>query len=795
MKIHWRARAHIGVILAPMVVGLGLMIQSSPAQQNAAPTVSPMFGMSPQQPAGDDITSTITRMVENGQTDALSTLVIPPSGDSANLRNWTTEYLAEVQLQEKQRNKLYTDAVSKARDELKAEHFARAMDSAVLAYRIAKDPTGYLKLDWVTDMTAKVADRAAGYEKQGEWLESLQLYAALNTLYEIDTRYKADAMRLARRARLLAVYTPKVLIDLRNQLADKEKDPTASQPATAPAASDSDLAGYTPWQKTAEKVTLDMMHRVLQNTEENWVEKTSYKELVSGGAEALRLFLTTPELAKEFPALGDSASRQKFDAALNKAISDAAAPNVDEDDVDKIVANLIDASDASVKLPKEVVVMEFTDGAIEKLDPFTAVIWPHEVPEFEKTMTGNFGGVGIQISLEKENVKPEQAALNKMGGANDPMSKDMTVNNQYRLVVITPLPDTPAFKAGIQAGDVITGIDGKSTVGITVDQAVSTIMGVPGTPVTLTVKRGDKFEKDFQVKRDIIKVVSVKGFQRNAVDQTKWDFMLDPQSKIGYVSITGFQEDTPQELEDAIASLNKQGMRGLVLDLRFNPGGYLQAAVAMCDDFLESGDIVSTRGRSPLSPPQVWKAHIQTIIPNNMPMIVLVNEYSASASESFSGALKDLHRALIVGHRSFGKGSVQQLLRFGSAGNRLPESELKLTMAYYYLPNGESLHRRDGHTTWGVDPDVAVDLTPDQLTDLLKTRRDNDIIHPAGEAATTQPEGTAITITNPQFQSITVGANAAAAATTGPTTAEAPAPDTQLETAMLMMRLQLVQSK
>src|SRR5262249_20584842 len=154
-----------------------------------------------------------------------------------------------------------------------------------------------------------------------------------------------------------------------------------------------------------------------------------------------------------------------------------------------------------------------------------------------------------------------------------------------------------------------------------------------------------------------------------------------------------------------------------VLDLRFNPGGLLQAAVDMSDMFLQDGVIVSTKARTARARPQTWRANQPTEISPNMPMIVLVNEYSASASEIFSGAMKDLHRALIVGHRTFGKGSVQNLLPLTDTrrpGGEWPDAMMKLTMAYYYLPNGESLHRRDGQKTWGVEPDVVVDLTPDQ---------------------------------------------------------------------------------
>jgi carboxyl-terminal processing protease len=329
------------------------------------------------------------------------------------------------------------------------------------------------------------------------------------------------------------------------------------------------------------------------------------------------------------------------------------------------------------------------------------------------------------------------------------------------------LEDTPAYKAGIEAGDLITAIDGKSTTGITVDQAVNSIMGTPKTLVTLRIKRGNQAEKEYEIQRDVITVTSVKGFQRDSKDPTKWDYMIDPDSKIGYIRITGFQDNTADELDAALMTLQKQGMRGVVLDLRFNPGGLLQAAVDMCDMFLKDGTIVSTRGRSVNARPVEWKAHTSTEIPPDMPMIVLVNEYSASASEIFSGAMKDLKRALIVGHRSYGKGSVQNVLTITQPDAPAP-AKMKLTMAYYYLPNGENLHRRDKSEKWGVDPDVVVDLTPDQLNDLVRQRRDNDIIHKNGEPAS--------------------------APATAPSTQEAPAPDTQLETAMLMMRVQLLQS-
>jgi carboxyl-terminal processing protease len=738
---------------------------AAPAQRAVAQAdMTPVFEYADQ----------ITRLVQNGKLDELARLNLPPAsnGKISLLRDWTSGYVTTLQKQEQERDKQYGEEVAKAQEYLKADRVDKAMEPVVRAFRIAREPEAFLKLDWVKDLTAKAAARALEFEKSGRWLESLQLFSDLNTLFEVETTYKADMQRLARRTRLIAVYTPKTLYEMRKVILDREAEENKSttKPSSATATS-ADLPDSFPrWQDHVEKISIDMATDAIDRSAQDWVEKTSYETLVRGGVEALRLFLTTPELSKEFPKLSDPAARQAFDAALDGALAgNGSGRGLTGDDVERILTGLISASRSSIGLPTEVVLMEFTDGAMERLDPFTAAIWPHEVDEFEKNTRGSFGGVGVQISLEREDVKPEEAALKKIDPGKDAkpdLDAHQKVDNKFRLVVVTPLEDTPAFKAGIEAGDVITAIDGKSTVGISIDEAVHSIMGKPGTPVTLRIKRGDA-EKDYTLQRGNIKVASVKGFRRDPGNTSRWDYMLDPDTKIGYVRITGFQEDTADELRNAVESLRQRGMRGVILDLRFNPGGLLNAAVDMCDMFLQDGVVVSTKGRSPRARGQEWKAHPDTVIPANMPMVVLVNEYSASASEIFAGAMKDLHRALIVGHRSFGKGSVQNLLRIGNEtrpdGN--PLAMMKLTMAYYYLPNGESLHRRDKSATWGVDPDVTVDLTPEQLTNLLKKLRDNDII----PGSTKKP-----TATSPATQPSN--------------------PDTQLETALLMMRLQLVQS-
>ena len=337
------------------------------------------------------------------------------------------------------------------------------------------------------------------------------------------------------------------------------------------------------------------------------------------------------------------------------------------------------------------------EGMLDKLDPFSNYIPAEEVAEFKKNMTGEFGGIGIQVGI-----------------------------NNNRLTVISPLEDTPACKAGVMAGDWIKEIDGKPTYDpkpITLQEAVGKLTGKPGTKVSITVVR--ETDKDLtghkiELTRAIIKVHSVKGWKRSASDATKWDFLMDEKNKIGYVRLNAFQEDTERELDAAIKALQSQGMKGLIIDLRFNPGGLLKSATDIADRFLKKGVIVSTKGRK--SPYQEWTAKEEGTYPD-FEMAVLINQYSASASEILSGALKDHHRATIVGVRSFGKGSVQNVIPLEDG-----KSILKLTTAHYYLPSGRCVHKLENASEWGVDPDREVKMTPVEIEGLLRHRRDSEII-------------------------------------------------------------------
>ena len=240
--------------------------------------------------------------------------------------------------------------------------------------------------------------------------------------------------------------------------------------------------------------------------------------------------------------------------------------------------------------------------------------------------------------------------------------------------------------------------------------------------------------------------------------------MIYPKEGIAYIRVTQFQQDTAQQLKKVLQRLLKEHMRGLILDLRFNPGGFLTTAVRMCNMFLNQGAILSTRGRT--APPEAWSAQGSPLVPPTLPLILLVNQDSASASEIFSGAMRDHHRALIVGHRTYGKGCVQNVIAIGQHDT----AEFKLTEQYYYLPDGECIQRQPFARVWGVGPNVKVWFSPVQMEDLQATWMHDDLLPAHGKPATTQKADAYNVPPQRTF-------------------------DTQLDTAELLMKLQLLKFK
>ena len=311
-------------------------------------------------------------------------------------------------------------------------------------------------------------------------------------------------------------------------------------------------------------------------------------------------------------------------------------------------------------------------GALRSLDGYSAYISPEDFEEFRTQTKGEFQGLGIEIGIR----------------------------NGW-LTVIAPIEDTPAWRAGIRSGDRIVKIEGKSTEKMSTLDAVKVLRGKKGTKVTITiVHEGERKPIDRTITRDVIPLISVRGYRRK--DQTgHWDYFVDPEHKIGYIRLNAFQENTVRELDDAVAEVQGKGMEGLVLDLRFNPGGLLSTAVSVADRFLEKGVIVSTRGRA--VQPVSYKAHKFGTY-KDFPLAVLVNNWSASASEIVAGAVQDHHRGIIVGEKTFGKGSVQNVIPL-----RGGKSALKLTTAHYYTPAGRSIHRKEENGEGGLVPDIVLE--------------------------------------------------------------------------------------
>jgi len=295
------------------------------------------------------------------------------------------------------------------------------------------------------------------------------------------------------------------------------------------------------------------------------------------------------------------------------------------------------------------------NGMLSGLDPHSSYMNAKDYGDMQIQTKGEFGGLGIEVTMQDGLIK-----------------------------VVSPMDDTPAAKAGMQPNDLISHIDGDPVLGLSLNQAVDKMRGEIGSSITLTVIRGNQDPFDVTMKRAVITLKSVR-----------WE--MEPNN-IGYVRITSFSEQTDSGLKSAIAAIktaSKGNLTGLVLDLRNNPGGLLDQAIAVSDDFLDKGEIVSTRGRNP-DDGQRWNAEAGDLL-DGKPVIVLINGGSASASEIVSGALQDHHRAILMGTKSFGKGSVQSIIPIPNHG------AIRLTTARYYTPSGRSIQAK------GIDPDIMVE--------------------------------------------------------------------------------------
>ena len=323
------------------------------------------------------------------------------------------------------------------------------------------------------------------------------------------------------------------------------------------------------------------------------------------------------------------------------------------------------------------------DGMVRRLDSefddkHSAYIRPEKLRAFEETLSQEFGGVGMQVALA-------------------PQTEQLTV--------ILPLPGSPAEKAGVLAGDRILRIDGQSTEGLSLPDAVRLLHGETGTSVVLTVlHKGQDEAVDIKIVRAVIQVDTVVGHGRDG--DGSWKFFLEGENKIAYVQIRSFADNTADEMREVMQRLVDDGLRGLVLDLRGDPGGFLDQAVKVCDMFVDEGVIVSTRRRHDQIF-RVFNAEAEDTLPD-FPMAVLVDGYTASAAEILAACLQDHRRAAVVGQRTFGKGTIQELIELESKYGML-----KLTTGTYWRPSEKDINRRKAdkeEDDWGVRPDKGYEV-------------------------------------------------------------------------------------
>ena len=328
-------------------------------------------------------------------------------------------------------------------------------------------------------------------------------------------------------------------------------------------------------------------------------------------------------------------------------------------------------SDYVENIDNKEIVESAINGILSSLDPHSSFLNAKSLNDMKIQTKGEFGGLGIVVTMENGFVK-----------------------------VISPIDNTPAFKAGIKAGDYITHLDKESVVGLTLDEAVGKMRGPIGSKLKVTIGRVNTEPFDLTIKRDIIKITSVRS---------------KLEKDVGYIRITTFSEQTNKSTSDAIKKLKKENkdLKGFILDLRNNPGGLLEQAVAISNLFLEKGEIVSTRGRDSENQ-ETYKAKPGDIL-KGLPLVVLINGGSASASEIVAGALQDHKRAIILGTQSFGKGSVQTIIPVN------PFGALRMTTARYFTPSGRSIQKK------GIAPDIIVEEAKVEKVNKRNGNRESDL--------------------------------------------------------------------
>jgi carboxyl-terminal processing protease len=655
---------------------------------------------------------------KSGDTEGLALRLqsIPESADpmlASELRDSVEAWKSHLIEAEGDRTEDRAEAFSEMSELLAEAKLVEALNAAIKVQTLSDDLAELLTEERIIELLRQSEEQLVVAQKDGDWLLAQDLLYRLRTLHE-DTgdvelykRYDDELDAVNRRISLLAQYAQRTLHELRRQEM-KRYAPETEFPEYNEAFADE-------WKERLRDINDRMLKRALIMTSRDHIAGAGWKPLLEGGLEALRIFVTTKALTENFSDLGSEEQVARFDEFLEiheKRISDMSEEDINSETCRRLIDEVVLANNRTVQVPSEVIIREFGDGAMYRLekdyqDEYSQVIWPDEIRRFQQQVNGAFVGVGILIRHD----------------------------DRRQVVIVNPLEGSPAARSGVKAGDIIFGVEGKGTVGWSLNRAVDEITGPVGEDVMLTIKRegvDDPF--DLAITRDQIKMRSVNGWWKKEIDsegEPTWDWYIDEKAGIGYVRLTSFNDDS---FDDFLAALEEmhavRPMNGLILDLRYNPGGLLRSAVEFSNLFVDEGVIVSGEDRTRKT---VWELPAQPGMAalKGLPTVILVNQGSASASEIVAGALQAHDSALILGERSFGKGSVQTVHQLAMPFSQ--QAAVKLTTQYYVLPpvdgeRGRLVHKKAGSTDWGVNPHLVVSMNPEQIVSSVELRQKADLI-------------------------------------------------------------------
>ncbi len=605
------------------------------------------------------------------------------------------------------------EAIDELQEKLDASDITGALTAAVRLQTLSDDWDAVLDQERIRSLIVRAEKVEAAARLEGDWLQVQEILFRLRTLHEDTSRkalhstYDEQLEEVNRRIGLLARYAPRALYELRARNMARLEPETEFPEFNDAFAED--------WKEALNGISERMVRASLRTAASEHVSNCGWKPLLDGGLEAVEIFSTTDQLVENFEGLADS---DKVDAWRALVLEERARldekpdAEVSRQEYHQIMRALIEGNRETIDVPVEILLREFAEGATYRLedvyeDQYTQVIWPEQLRRFQQQVQGDFVGVGVMIRHD----------------------------DKREIMIVNPLEGSPASRGGVEENDRIIAVNGIPTTGWSLTRAVSEITGPKGEEVLLTLRR-DEVEDPIEVPlvRDRIKIRSVNGWYKKSLDDDgtpAWDWYIDPEAGIGYIRLTSFNDESFSDFLVAVDEMRaERPLRGLVLDLRFNPGGLLDSAIRFSNLFVDDGEIVSCEDRDGI---KVWSrpATPQMAFLKDLPLVVLVNQGSASASEIVSGCL-DVHgAAVVVGERTFGKGSVQSL---HDVSDRSGTAALKLTTQYYALPalpgeeRGRLVHKTPGDDDWGVNPDIGVSMTPEQNQKAYEVRREADLI-------------------------------------------------------------------